>query len=98
MRELDRVYLPRVSPTPKVRDGPHTSLVAASNVTLLQKGGLKLRCCSEDLGNTDLIRDSGLGRRQDETVFSGIIFTAGMWCREQKNAAGFRKSWVGQCQ
>lgn len=28
---------------------------------------------------------------------SAVLFTAGTWCRENKNAAGFRKFWVGQC-
>lgn len=28
---------------------------------------------------------------------SAVLFTAGTWCREHKNAAGFRKFWVGQC-
>lgn len=28
---------------------------------------------------------------------SAVLFTNGTWCREQKNVAGSRKFWVGQC-
>lgn len=38
VRELDRAHLPRASPTPKVRHGPHTSLVATKQCNLSAKG------------------------------------------------------------